>query len=280
MINAQNKYFCTSIFVSLMLHLFVLTILFTVPHPDKNDEYKRVRVKLGKGHFRTAGAMENAKKYASYNNGAGSYEQKILPGTTNNNIQGAEILDDSQQANKNSVPNVNEIYRKNIDKVEENKNRKSKIAKKRQPAHIKEIAVPNINREIYTQTAISDVNSLEPKEEEEGTIIGNSIMHDAEERGSYKKMLPLWLEKFKQYPLDTSVKSSGVGEIFIKIDRKGKILLSKIIKTTGSIALDKALAKMIADADPVLPVPSTYYPDKKTFSYKIAVKFESPKNDQ
>jgi|GEM_PF-6849576 len=277
--HKQGKHFSITLLVSFTIHLFMLTLLFTLPSTDGNEGYKKVKVKLLTNSKSSPQNKIMAEKYSSFTPSAGAQEQSPTDGNStrstpaepyNTDIPMPEMpkqaaLEDSN----NEVPKT----------PEENANKMTKNDSPPTIEHVRE----SVEKEIVpVKKPIPEIKAQPQKnEEDDGTVIGNSRDSDSDKLASYEQMLPLWLDKFKQSPTNSKGwKIEGEGEVFIKIDRKGKVLLAKVIKSTGSLALDKALMKMIEDADPVLPVPDDYHADKKTFSYKIAFEFNEPRNEQ
>lgn len=123
-------------------------------------------------------------------------------------------------------------------------------------------------------------NIIEPSQK-----LQNSVAKKGSEQGitetaqkniklNYEQMLPLWLNQFRVYPEEARKRGlKGEGVVFIKIDRQGNILFSQIRKTTGYEILDQALIDMLQRANPVVPLPSDYYPEKKVRSYEIKFRF-------
>ncbi len=279
--HKQQKYFGITLLLSFAVHLFVLTVLFTIPDKAEPEGYKKVRVKLGIQDKARAGNAASIQKYTSYNAGVSAAAQKEMAGNSTRTGQAA-YLNKSPENKKDttSINNNGDIEKsgKNIASLAHNaeKGDASSLGEQQEFERVLEQAAKNIDLPVPLQEyAPAAGKQADSADEEEGVVIGNSVNKDAGKITSYEQLLPLWLYKFKKYPAYAKENHiTGTGEIFIKIDRKGRILLSRIIKSTGSKVLDNALTQMIADADPVIPVPDNYYSDKKTFSYKIAFAFE------
>ncbi len=261
--HKHHKPFTITLFISLALHFVILTVLFSLPDIDNHDEYKQVNVRLGIKHNHAKGkesSIENAGLHSSAVGGsmqpeisknvsADTLSVPVIPDTTQI-IKPEIVMQDSKESKALPEPlpgTMQPEFRRVIEQASNNA-----IAS----------VNPTINKEIF--------------EEEEGVVIGNSAGQNADKLATYEQMLPLWLNKFRKYPDEArSASITGTGEVFIKIDRNGKVLLSRIIKSTGNQALDMSLANMLYEADPVLPIPADYYPDKATFSYKIAFEFKN-----
>lgn len=177
--------------------------------------------------------------------------------------------DSLDSSNQSTVQSVDMQASKKIDEPvapKTNNNTNARIAAKR---IISAVGGHNFAEDLNYQELHGD-NEAEP-----GSILGNSNASSASSASSYEQLLPLWLAKFKKYPAALNgANIAARGEIFITIDRNGKVLLSKIKTSTGSKALDKALMDMVKDASPVLPVPDSYHPQKKTFSFEMMFEFK------
>lgn len=236
------------LFASLVVHFIVLTMLFSLPDPDNQDEYIQVKVKLGIKGRQAVGDASGTEAFSSYLPAAGGLE-----------------VDLREQSNSDILEN-NASYNLQEDRE------KSEYGVS-QP-NFKQVIEP-VSNNVFASLDLSRKQEVSVGNEG-GVVIGNIDDPDANKLATYEQMLPLWLDKFRKYPNEAKIANiTGVGEVFIKIDRNGKILLSRIIKSTGSQVLDKALANMLFEADPVLPVPGNYHPDKKSFSYKIAFEFKN-----
>ncbi len=253
----QNKDFGIILVISLAMHVFVLTVLFTIPSETTLDEgYKMVKVKLGIKEKKSPD-ITKIQKYNNYNN----TPQQAMPAIPIPTIP--EIKEEKPEISSRNLDIKNNDQTINPQPTEE----KTKENATWQASKISKA----INQSIQQpQTQNKDPENIE----EEGIIIGNSRGKDAGNIVSYEQALPLWFEKFRKYPSNLDSGIGGVGEVFVKVDRHGKILLSKIIRSTGNVFLDKALTKMVTDADPVIPFPDDYYPNKKTLSYRIQFTFE------
>lgn len=108
----------------------------------------------------------------------------------------------------------------------------------------------------------------------EGYVLGNIKKPVQPAALNYEMKLSLWLDKFRTYPPEAKAKGlEGEGVVFITIDRAGHIMLARISRSTGYAILDDALMQMVKDANPVLPVPNGYFPEKSSFSYEVAFRF-------
>jgi protein TonB len=74
--------------------------------------------------------------------------------------------------------------------------------------------------------------------------------------------IPTWrstvaalLERNKRYPSDAR-NDRGIAQIAFSIDRKGRVMSSRIVTTSGSPALDREALEMIKRSQPFPPPPS------------------------
>lgn len=265
--NKQWQHFTIAIVVSFVVHFAVLTILFKLPDVDEQDGYKKVRVKIGIQNKRSVDSIAGEKQDAAYNI-VGTMDQSLKHSKNKKSVAGYDAGSKLPDALQDKDADVSK------DKEAKTAPKVNKVVGRLQT----DVVIP---KTLATSSALGTSFIPGGANDEEGTIIGNSLDRNANKLDSYEAMLPLWLEKFKQSPSDSKGRYIlGSGEIFIKIDRKGRVLLAKVLKSTGSPVLDRVLMEMIADADPVLPVPLDYYAQRKTFSYKIPVKFEEPRSDE
>ncbi len=275
--------FYIAIIVSLIVHFTMMTaVMFKEEKPE--IEYKELKIKLGTK--RISVSTDTSKSLQNY------YKQMAEPGnySEDNYLQKlskivqrrvdqviaaepelAKIEINKEANNRQTGRADTALLNKNITKPTQTApaNKQEKSAAKRK---LTKKAVAALEPQIFPKLK-PRIRELSPLDNN-GFILGNSSSEDTADLVSYEQMLPLWLNKFREYPAQAQILGlEGSGDVFIKINRNGKVLLSKIIKSTGHPMLDRALMKMIIDADPVLPTPPDYYSDKKTFSYTINFKF-------
>ncbi|MBI1274658.1 TonB family protein [bacterium] len=93
----------------------------------------------------------------------------------------------------------------------------------------------------------------------------------------YEQLLSGWIEQHRRMPEEALNKGmSGRALVYIRIDRGGNILFSRLEKRTGQSILDKAVMDMIRRANPVPPVP-TDYPPGDQLAFRIPVNFTAAK---
>lgn len=248
-------------FVSLVIHLLVLTVVFI---PSKNEpeiKYTELKIKLGvKNH---KGAAVQSQNYQAPLNPSPALKPQL-----SQQVESKESASSALLAKENEKP-VNPLQKELANlPAEDNKNiEKKEVERKFEPAS-KDIVIPPSIPQPYYQQEMSAVN----ESKQIGSEIGNTESGGV--AASYEQALPLWLDKFREYPEEARKKGIvGVGEVLVKIDRNGHVLLGRVIKSTGHQILDDALERMIQDANPVLAVPDDYLKDKKVFSYRIRFEF-------
>lgn len=90
----------------------------------------------------------------------------------------------------------------------------------------------------------------------------------------WKRQIVIRLQSHKHFPLGGRGES-GEAIVRFRLDRNGKVTLSKILKSTGSAPLDQAALEMVESAQPFPPAP----PDigDKDLSFIAPVVFVGPK---
>ncbi|BAT61418.1 gram-negative bacterial tonB protein [Variibacter gotjawalensis] len=90
----------------------------------------------------------------------------------------------------------------------------------------------------------------------------------------WRARLAAHLQRFKRYPND-GARATGTTQIEFAVDRAGKLVHAKVLKGSGSDALDKAAIEMLRRAEP-LPVPPSNI-DEAQLKMLVPVKFTLPK---
>lgn len=107
-----------------------------------------------------------------------------------------------------------------------------------------------------------------------GSTRGNSTAKDAELMKRYEQLISLWIEKFKQYPMEARQEGlQGETVVRIRIDRKGNIRYYLLERSTGHPILDRAAIDMVRRANPVPAVPNDY-PKGDLIEFLIPVNFQ------
>ncbi|MBY0406569.1 MAG: energy transducer TonB, partial [Rickettsiales bacterium] len=106
-----------------------------------------------------------------------------------------------------------------------------------------------------------------------GSSRANSTAKEAELMSRYEQLISLWIEKFKQYPMEARMQGlQGETVVRIRIDRKGNIRYYILENSTGHQELDRAAIEMVRRANPVPAVPNDY-PRGDLIEFLIPVNF-------
>jgi protein TonB len=269
----SEKNFYNFLLFSAVLHLLMLTVIITKPSADDlNKPFKELKIKLGNRKTTLEGVGRDLSENLYFKQAQPAIAPSPPPQEARNAVTPAVIEQAPQAQPEAQEPEKAEEAQLPPAPKETNKKtltaeRQMDMLRALEPASPQVLPIPKTPK---PQPKIT------PSEEEgQGFSLGDSNDEDAQEiTDSYGQPLAKWFQKFSFYPEEAQEQGlKGHGKIFVKIDRKGKILLSRIIESTGEPILDKALIQMIRDADPVIPVPPEYYPDKKTFSYEMGFEF-------
>jgi len=73
---------------------------------------------------------------------------------------------------------------------------------------------------------------------------------------NWKSRLVAWLERYKRYPAEAQARGEhGVTQLAFSVDRSGGVHRVRILRSSGSTALDRATLALIARAQPLPPPP-------------------------
>lgn len=87
---------------------------------------------------------------------------------------------------------------------------------------------------------------------------------------SYFAELMHWLNQHKDYPATLKKqKQQGVVVLTFSIDKNGEVLTAKVAKSSGYPSLDQAALNMLAQANPVPPIPDFMKRDRMSLSIPI-----------
>lgn len=302
-INARKHFFVTTV-MSLALHAFVLTTLFSLPKKEPEEEkYTELKIKLGSDIVDLTQAQ--AAPSLQQREASLPQEQQIAQSETSQHKQeDSAVVEREEEVASAPVPTqlekkdevteekTAEAEEKNSTILAANEEQKQEVVPKESQSQAQAAVVqqlPEPPREaqrakeekpkvaVAPQVTPEQLGQLAPAAGEvAGSLLGNvNDDEQAQRLTSYEQMLPLWLNKFRKYPEEARMMNiEGEGDLYIKIDRQGKVLLAKIIKSTQHPILDRALMEMVEDANPVIPVPPDYFKERKAFAYRINFKFE------
>ena len=230
--------------ISVAIHLLVLGAVFIEKQLIEEPEFKPLKVRL----------QENGddKQYVSDLLSQANQEALLVPKI---NQPSKEITpDDSENYLSAKEKEAASLAAKNI----EDDKKKAEESKKNAQTEVKPVSKPSPTTN-YTKKK----------------SVGNSKDANAEGLMRYEQLLPLWLERFRTYPpMAKQLGLEGNGVVYLRIDRKGKVLFASVSRSTGHQILDDALLSMVAAANPVIAVPVNYNPKLNELSYQIEFRFK------
>lgn len=87
---------------------------------------------------------------------------------------------------------------------------------------------------------------------------------------NYKEQVVLWLKRYGGYPRDAfRFRQEGVVLLHFVIDRRGRVLVYNIRKSSGYHLLDQAVKQMMERASPVPPIPRDIQLAKMEFTVPV-----------
>lgn len=284
--KTSDKYFYASFVASVAIHILVLTLTFVAPVQRKEPEFRELKIRIGVSKTRlernkalsegvkNSGDLANVLNHGAYVKKEVLASQVNAKNTTNlpniNTNIGKKIEESVKVSKKEKIAEVVKDKPKENPIKPEEKQEVKRVVERTST----ELVMPEVEQELADLGAKS-LNR--PEIEVLGSPVGNSIDEDSGALVRYEQMLPLWLQKFKQYPKHARLlKLQGKGIIKITIARNGKVIKSQIEKSTGYAILDGALLDMIERADPVVPVPVDHLPEMNYLTYKMSVEFLPP----
>jgi protein TonB len=89
---------------------------------------------------------------------------------------------------------------------------------------------------------------------------------------SWHRQIALQVERHKGYPaLSRTHRETGTVELAFTLDRSGKVLASRVVRTSGFAALDQETIETVKRAQPFPPPPSNMPGD--TFDFTVPIRF-------
>jgi protein TonB len=242
------------IFTSACLHFVMLTLLLAPPVDEPESKpFKEISIKLGGKKKIEVAKVPTPRVDSPSLDGLPSADQRVIPPQRK--------IVQQKVAKKEAEPaeSLNDVKAKEGEKQVADV-KKEAVRKSYEPAG-RDVTIPE-EEAIVIPTPMRRFSKP------------SSVDEQQEELLSYEQMLPLWLEQFKIYPEQARVLGlEGEGVITIKVKRDGKVLKKWIEESTGHPILDRALMKMVEDADPVIPIPPDYLPERKAPSYRMKFGF-------
>jgi len=243
--------FSVFIFLSVVLHAVALSSIMVSTPEDAPQKFKELHIKLGVKKTEEVPQVPAVSKAALAQKAQKALEPKKI------------VKDVMADENSVNLPENSEGKIKAAKKYEE---KKEDLVRVVEPVSDK-LAVEK--KEVVASpppTPVKKIASLK----KDGHQMGNISDNNKKESLTYEKMLPLWFEQFKKYPEDARIMGlEGEGVVRITISRDGKVLKRAIEESAGHPLLDRALLKMIDDANPVIPVPPEYMTKRKMLSYRM-----------
>ena len=281
----SDKIFNIFLALSLALHFVILTSVFDKPLKEpKSPEIKKIIIKLGVNNGNNSSYDKLVQR-----------ELSIAKTTMNQAKKQAEMLQqqeaklEQEQSKESDIKSAAVKIEKDKGQLKIKKTTKDKTelastqetpAPKEQIKENKKAQKPQEFIKIV-QKASNDITQEVDEETQEiaalGHELGASIDKHAKYNPDYEEVLGLWIRQFQKYPQIAKKNNiTGTGYIFIKIDRSGKILLSRVLQTAGHPALDNEMRRIITNLHSfkLVPTPNHYRPNERTFSYKYPVIFE------
>lgn len=254
----DERYFGATIAAALLIHLAGVYVWQLMPHTEVVDiPVRALSIKLGDGDPLTEEELKAAQ-----------------PATDNkNDVESAlsQIVHDPEAANQERTKSVINSMEKAItsgDKevVSQAIDKALTLPSNEAAALVQESAnkLSNIAKQFVR------ANNAEAASKSKGK---KNSAKEAELMSRYEQLISLWIEKFKQYPMEArSAGLQGETVVRIRIDRKGNIRYYILERSTGHQLLDRAAIDMVRRANPVPAVPNDY-PKGDLIEFLIPVNF-------
>lgn len=254
-----RKGFELAFLISVAIHLIVLCAVFIDKTLRDDTEFKTLNIKLEQSD-------DDREALANYLEQMQAQEDDALSSEKSaNNISQRDdemLLKQQKEAELNAK--ANDKAKNQEASAENSGNRKD-----------------GLKKNITSASKPTPASRPEPATQKKKQLLGNSKSQDAQALMTYEQLLPLWLNRFRTYPpLARQLRLEGIGVVYLRIDRQGKVLFASISRSTGHQILDDALLAMVAAANPVIPVPKDYNPNENEFSYQIEFKFDLSSDTQ
>jgi TonB family protein len=94
---------------------------------------------------------------------------------------------------------------------------------------------------------------------------------------TWKSQIVARLEEHKRYPEEArSRREQGVAQVFFSIDRQGRVLESRVVRSSGANALDEEALALLKRAEPFPPPPQELAGDHVDLTIPIRFNFTPP----
>ncbi len=99
-------------------------------------------------------------------------------------------------------------------------------------------------------------SAVEQKAERAAAPAAGALSHNSNALPNWKSALVSQLERYKRYPSQAQARGEyGVAQLAFSVDRSGGVHNARIVRSSGSSALDSATLDLVARAQPLPPPP-------------------------
>lgn len=124
------------------------------------------------------------------------------------------------------------------------------------PKPQQQVDVPQANQLPAPETtAPAEMPPLAPADVAVAPVQGPPTVDRSNAVPTWRSLVAALLERNKRYPTDAK-NDRGMAQVEFSIDRKGRVMSSRVVKSSGSAALDREAIEMIKRAQPFPPPPA------------------------
>ncbi|MPZ40098.1 MAG: TonB family protein [Rhizobiales bacterium] len=124
------------------------------------------------------------------------------------------------------------------------------------PKPQQQVEVPQVNQMPAPETtAPPPMPEVAPGEVAAAEVQGPPNIDRSNAIPTWRSSVAALLERNKRYPADAK-NDRGIAQVAFSIDRRGRVMSSRVVKTSGSAALDRAAIDMVRRAQPFPPPPT------------------------